>query len=147
MTPNTKVRISTHARIIELEGDDSFVRTYLEKLLPTIEGAGTGVTVVSSEAPVDEVAPPKCRGRRVAQTTVGQSCRDRIRKLRDEGFFGERRGISEIAAGLGVRGHNHSVNQVGAALTTMHGRSEILRTLVEGKFKYHWDVEARLEAA
>ncbi len=47
--------------------------------------------------------------------TGGKSCRDRIRELRDEGFFTEQRGISDIVRGLNSSGHPDNVNQVGAA--------------------------------
>jgi hypothetical protein len=92
-----------------------------------------------------EAGPPRSRTRRITQTP--ESCRDRVKKLRDDGFFSERRGISEIVQGLGAQGHVHNVNQVGAALTTMFERGEILRAPVEGKFKYHWDASARTAAA
>jgi hypothetical protein len=147
---NAKVLINTHAGTIELEGEDSFVRTYLDKLIPIIERApfGTGpLAVAGGDAPIAEAGQPKLRSRRTMQTPVGESCRDRLKKLRDDGFFSERRGISEIVQGLGAQGHVHNVNQVGAALTTMFERREILRTPVEGKFKYHWDTGARSQAA
>jgi hypothetical protein len=147
---NAKVLIDTHSGTIELEGEDSFVRTYLDKLIPIIERApfGTGPSAsAGSNARSVEAEPQKSRTRRVIQTPVGQSCRDRVKKLRDEGFFSERRGISEIVQGLRARGQTHNVNQVGAALTTMYERSEILRTPVEGKFKYHWDAGAQSAVA
>ena len=146
---NAKVLINTHSGTIELEGEDSFVRTYLDKLIPIIERApfGTGRPAMPGDARVDDAEPPKSRTRRATQTPAGESCRDRVKKLRDEGFFSERRGISEIVLGLEERGHSHNVNQVGAALTTMYERREILRTPVEGKFKYHWDTGAHSVAA
>jgi hypothetical protein len=147
---NAKVLINTHAGTIELEGEDSFVRTYLDKLIPIIERApfGKGPSAMAgSDARIVEAGPPKSRTRRTTQTPVGESCRDRVKKLRDDGFFSERRGISEIVQGLGAQGHVHNVNQVGAALTTMFERGEILRAPVEGKFKYHWDASARTAAA
>ena len=146
---NAKVLINTHSGTIELEGEDSFVRTYLDKLIPIIERApfGTGRMPLPGDARVDEAEPPKARTRRATQTPVGESCRDRVKRLRDEGFFSERRGISEIVQGLGERGHSHNVNQVGAALTTMFERREIQRTPVEGNFKYQWDTGEGSEAA
>jgi hypothetical protein len=147
---NAKVLINTHAGTIELEGEDSFVRTYLDKLIPIIERAPFGAGPLAATAGngrIAEAGPPKSRARRTTQTPVGESCRDRVKKLRDDGFFTERRGISEIVQGLGAQGHVHNVNQVGAALTTMFERNEILRTPVEGKFKYHWDTSARSAAA
>lgn len=146
---NAKVLINTQAGTIELEGEDSFVRTYLDKLIPIIERArfGTGAVTVNGEM-VDADGMPKARTRRrVTPTPVGESCRDRVKRLRDEGFFAERRGISDIVHGLVARGHAHNVNQVGAALTTMFERHEIQRTPVEGKFKYHWDQRTQSEAA
>ena len=142
---NAKVLINTQAGTIELEGDDSFVRTYLDKLIPIIErarfGAGTTNVVVGDNGDRSDHTKLRTR-RRVTQTPVGESCRDRVKKLRDDGFFMERRGISDIVQGLEARGHAHNVNQVGAALTTMFERHEIQRTPVEGKFKYHWDADS-----
>lgn len=148
---NAKVLINTQAGTIELEGEDSFVRTYLDKLIPIIERArfGTGAIIANGEAVGGGIdGMPKVRTRRrVAPTPIGESCRDRVKRLRDEGFFAERRGISDIVQGLEGQGHAHNVNQVGAALTTMFERNEIQRTPVEGKFKYHWDRDAQSEAA
>ena len=147
---NAKVLINTQAGTIELEGEDSFVRTYLDKLIPIIERARFGTGTPAAQAPELALAgeQPKLRTRRrVAQTPAGESCRDRVKKLRDEGFFSERRGISDIVQGLEARGHAHNVNQVGAALTTMFERHEIQRTPVEGKFKYHWDAETEQSEA
>ena len=147
---NAKVLINTQAGTIELEGEDSFVRTYLDKLIPIIERArfGGGTTGAEPGEAGMGIEQPKLRTRRrVVQTPAGESCRDRVKKLREEGFFSERRGISDIVQGLEARGHAHNVNQVGAALTTMFERHEIQRTPVEGKFKYHWDMAAQSEAA
>ena len=121
----------------------------MDKLIPIIERTpfGTGRTALPGDARVNEAEPPKARTRRATKTPVGESCRDRVKRLRNEGFFSERRGISEIVQGLGERGHSDNVNQVGAALTTMFERREIQRTPVEGKFKYHWDTGDRSEAA
>jgi hypothetical protein len=147
---NAKVLINTQAGTIELEGEDSFVRTYLDKLIPIIERArfGTGVGANSEAASAEAGSVPKARTRRrVMPTAIGESCRDRVKKLRDDGFFAERRGISDIVHGLEARGHAHNINQVGAALTTMFERREIQRTPVEGKFKYHWDHGTQSAAA
>ena len=149
--PNAKVLINTQLGTVELEGEDSFVRTYLDIFIPIIEQAqlGSGSAVQATGDPsTDEagLAKPRIR-QRGPQTPWGESCRDRIRELRDEGFFTEQRGISDIVRGLNTRGHPHNVNQVGAALTTMFERNEILRTPVMGKFKYHWDAEERSAAA
>ena len=128
---NAKVLINVQLGSVELEGEDSFVRTYLDKLIPIIEQAQ-----LESGSAVG-LAKPRIK-QRGPQTPGGESCRDRIRELRDEGFFTEQRGISDIVRGLNTSGHPHNVNQVGAALTTMFERNEILRTPVMGKFKYHW---------
>jgi hypothetical protein len=147
---NAKVLINTQAGTIELEGEDSFVRTYLDKLIPIIERArfGTGPSANGEPALAEAGSVRKVRTRRrVMPTPIGESCRDRVKKLRDNGFFAERRGISDIVQGLEARGHLHNINQVGAALTTMFERNEIHRTPVEGKFKYHWDQGSQSEAA
>ena len=146
---NAKVIINTHAGTIELEGEDSFVRTYLDKLIPIIERAPFGTGASSDReggARIVEAGQPKARTRRTTQTPVGESCRDRVKKLRDDGFFSERRGISEIVQELGARSHVHSVRQVAAALVTMYVHNEILRIAVDGKFKYLWDKGARSAA-
>jgi hypothetical protein len=145
---NAKVLINTQAGTIELEGEDSFVRTYLDKLIPIIERARFGTGADGEPALGEAGSGPKVRTRRrVMPTPLGESCRDRVKKLRDDGFFAERRGISDIVQGLEARGHTHNINQVGAALTTMFERHEIQRTPVEGKFKYHWDHGTQSAAA
>lgn len=148
---NAKVLINTQAGTIELEGEDSFVRTYLDKLIPIIERArfGAGAVIANGVAvTADADAAPKARTRRrVTPTPLGDSCRDRVKRLRDDGFFAERRGISDIVHGLEAQGYAHNVNQVGAALTTMFERNEIRRTPVEGKFKYHWEHGTQSAAA
>ena len=148
---NAKVLINTQLGTVELEGEDSFVRTYLDIFIPIIEQAqlGSGAAVQATGDPsTDEagLAKPRIR-QRGPQTPRGKSCRDRIRELRDEGFFTEQRGISDIVRGLNTCGHPDNVNQVGAALTTMFERNELLRTPVMGKFKYHWVAEERSAAA
>ena len=148
---NAKVLINTQLGTVELEGEDLFVRTYLDIFIPIIEQAqlGSGAAVQATGDPfTDEagLAKPRIR-QRGPQTPRGKSCRDRIRELRDEGFFTEQRGVGDIVRGLNSRGHPDNVNQVGAALTTMFERNELLRTPVMGKFKYHWDGEERSAAA
>ena len=148
---NAKVLINTQLGRVELEGEDSFVRTYLDIFIPIIEQAqlGSGAAFQATGDPsTDEVGLAKPRIRqRGPQTPRGKSCRDRIRDLRDDGFFTEPRGISDIGRELNSWGHPDNVNQVGAALTTMFERNELLRTPVMGKFKYHWVAEERSAAA
>ena len=147
--PNAKAAINAQLGTVELEGEDSFVRTYLDILIPIIVQRGSGLAVLATGDPsTDEagLAKPRIR-QRGSQTPGGESCRDRIRELRDEGFFAEQRGISDIVRGLNTSGHPHNVNQVGAALTTMFKRNEILRTPVMGQFKYHWGAKELSAAA
>ena len=47
---NAKVLINTQAGTIELEGEDSFVRTYLDKLIPIIERARFGTGTPAAQA-------------------------------------------------------------------------------------------------
>ena len=148
---NAKVLINTQLGRVELEGEDSFVRTYLDIFIPIIEQAqlGSGAAFQATGDPsTDEVGLAKPRIRqRGPQTPRGKSCRDRITEFRDDGFFTEPRGISDIGRELNSWGHPDNVNQVGAALTTMFERNELLRTPVMGKFKYHWIAEERSAAA
>lgn len=165
---NAKVVINTQAVSIELEGEDGFVRTYLDKLMPIIErsrnvSAEPQAALAEAELPeavpsseeahrtppaaprVADVAGPAAprRTKRVA----GNSCRDKIKALRGDGFFGERRSVSDVAKELRAKGYSHSLNQVGAALSTMHDRSEIERQSVDGRFKYSWSSAEQPKAA
>lgn len=141
-----KVLINTQSLTIELEGEDEFVRTYLDKLMPILQrskfgedgnvegGMGTPdnlQTIISAKSVHTQ--------QRVRTTAAsGGSCRERVKKLRDGGFFEKPRGISEIVKELGEQGYPHSINQVGAALSTMFGRNEIERSKVDKKYRYVW---------
>ena len=61
---NAKVLINTQAGTIELEGGDSFVRTYLDKLIPIIERArfGAGAVIVANGEVIDPMRTA-CRRR------------------------------------------------------------------------------------
>ena len=141
--------------VIELEGEKEFVEEHFEKFLPLIERCGfgngadapeqkenTGATSKSAaEAPA---VAPKASGKRarrsVARPPQGQSCRERILTLREDGFFKEQRTTSEIVEGLAEKGWIHNTGQVAAAAgQTMFDRGEIQRTKAGKGFKYFWD--------
>ncbi len=153
---NAKVIINTQAVSIELEGEDGFVRTYLDKLMPIIERSRATATELPKEktkavpssqelhalpVAVDqatETAPVAAAVSRGSKRVAGNSCRDKIKALRGEGFFDDQRSISDVAKALRAKGYTHNLNQVGAALSTMHDRSEIQRQSVDGRYKYSW---------
>lgn len=161
---NAKVIINTQAVSIELEGEDGFVRTYLDKLMPIIERSrieassstnkpktSQGMIETSPEpglveqTAVASASPsPRTRG---GKRVAGGSCRDRIKILRGEGFFDAQRGISDVVKALQGKGHAHNTNQVGAALSTMFDRGELHRQSVEGRFKYSWAEAEQPKAA
>ena len=101
---------------------------------PTDEGA-TGEEVVGGIATTDQ--KPK-RKKRPAPPP-GASCRDRINKLKADGFFKGAKATGDIVEGLGKKGWTHNAPQVGAALTIMFNKDEIQRTKDGGSFKYYWD--------
>ncbi|MBD9524744.1 hypothetical protein IB262_33245 [Ensifer sp. ENS02] len=159
---NAKVIINTQAVSIELEGEDGFVRTYLDKLMPIIERSRATTTdlpkVAAPSAPElkatpvvveqpAEVAPAAVAVSRGSKRVAGNSCRDKIKVLRGEGFFDDQRSISDVAKALRAKGHEHNLNQVGAALSTMHDRGEIQRQSVDGRFKYSWSEMEHPKAA
>jgi hypothetical protein len=148
-----KVRIDAPHGIVEIEGDAEFVASFYEKLAPLVDRAhfGTAVRVDVSLSPSgenghleDEVetgSPAKVKKkRRVAQRPpTGSSCRDRILRLKADGFFKEKRGGTDIVAGLEKKGFSHTVSQVGASLTVMFKKGEIQRTKDGANWVYYWD--------
>ncbi|EKF17675.1 hypothetical protein [Nitratireductor pacificus] len=159
---STKVHINTKALTIEIEGEDDFVRTYLDRLLPIIERIGSDDGQPEGERPAGDADPddrPSVTGKsrpekvpaeprqpRKASRRAGPSCRQRIKALRDEGFFNEPHGIAEIVEKLRQDGHVYSLNQVGAALSTMSGSNEIRRASVDGRYRYFFG-DAKVDAA
>ena len=72
--PNAKVLINTQLGTVELEGEDSFVRTYLDILIPIIEQAqlGSGSAVQATGDPsTDEAGLAKPRIRQRGPQTPG----------------------------------------------------------------------------
>jgi hypothetical protein len=142
---SAKVRIDVPSGIVELEGDEKFVTTYLDKLLPFIEAGGFGNAPgpdKSSADTSDKAAgngKPRKKRRTPKRPPSGSSCRDRILILRKEGFFKSKRSPSDIVGGLEKKGWTYKGNQVGAALTTMFSSSEIQRTKEDKAFKYYYD--------
>lgn len=149
-----KVLINTQSLTIELEGEDEFVRTYLDKLMPILERSKFGEEAhVGREAGVPEnlratasakSTPP--RKRASSPLASGGSCRERVKKLREDGFFNTPHSIGEIVRELNDQNFPHSINQVGAALSTMFGRKEIERSKVDKKYSYFWS-SSRTKAA
>jgi hypothetical protein len=103
---NAKVRIDVPAGVIELEGDEGFVTTYLDKFLPFIDAGGFG-TGLGQAAPASddesngsEDKKPARKRRASKRPPSGSSCRDRILVLRKAGFFkGEQPTPSDIVKG------------------------------------------------
>ncbi|MBA8879546.1 hypothetical protein [Phyllobacterium myrsinacearum] len=152
-----KVLINTQSLTIELEGEDEFVRTYLDKLMPILERSKFGEDGnVDGETGLPEnlqaIASAKSAGavasrKRVRSTSAsGGSCRERVKQLRENGFFDNPHGIGEIVKELNDQGFPHSINQVGAALSTMFGRNEIERSKVDKKYSYFWS-SSQIKAA
>ena len=140
--------------VVELEGEQEFVKEQFERLLPLIEacGFGAGADVADQNDDTGTVAesPPeeqkdtvKATGKRSrrggARPPRGQSCPDRIMTLRTDGFFKGKRTISQIVDGLSEKGWTHTTNQVAAAGTTMFNRGDLQRTKTGKTFEYFWD--------
>ena len=145
-----KVRIDASQGIFEMEGEEQFVSTQLEKILPLLQRVSLRSKTSQDEERVategqggdeTEVDRPleKKKKRRGAPTPKGSGCRDRILTLKADGFFKEQRSPSDIVGGLKKKGWTYKINQVGAALTTMFNKGEVQRTEQDGKFKYFWD--------
>lgn len=146
-----KVRIDAPAGIVELEGEAQFVSDFFEKLLPIIEKVRFGAKPAASapngasdqveefDEPETEVLAPKKKRKAGKRPPAGQSCRSRINTLRADGFFKERRSVTDIAQGLAKKGWTHTVSQVGAALSNMFNAGEIQRTKEGTSFEYFWD--------
>lgn len=148
-----KVRIDAPHGIVEIEGDAEFVSSFYEKLAPLVDRAHFGTGIRVEEAAVNgeqdsadddgdsrEVGKPKRKKRTAQRPPSGQSCRDRILKLKEEKFFVEKKSASDIVSGLGKSGFTHNVSQVGAALTTMFDKGEIQRTKDGGgNWQFFWD--------
>jgi hypothetical protein len=152
-----KVLINTQSLTIELEGEDEFVRTYLDKLMPILERSKFGEDGhADGEAGLPEnlkaIANAKFSGAAPSRMRVkspgasGGSCRERVKKLRDDGFFDQQHGIGDIVQELSDQGFPHSINQVGAALSTMFGRNEIERSKIDKKYRYFWS-SSQIKAA
>ncbi len=141
---NAKVRIDVPSGVVELEGDEGFVTTYLDKLLPFIEAGGFGTASAPERTPdpvgdSDDGGKSTKKRRTPKRPPSGQSCRDRIKILRDEGFFDAKRSGPEIVKGLEKKGWTHNNNQVQASLSSMFPAGEIQRMKDGGSFKYYYD--------
>lgn len=147
-----KVRIDAPAGIVEVEGEKDFVEEQVDKILPIIQAAGFGANARKAQAQAepdaestgnggskDETDQATRKRRKIVAPPKGQSCRDRIKVLKGDGFFKQHRTPSDIVEGLGKKGWTHNGNQVGATLSQMFEKGELQRTRDGGNFKYFWD--------
>lgn len=154
-----RIHIDAPTGGIEVEGEKDFVEAQLDKLLPLIESCGFGTIPSVSQAPVDDAnasgdavsqavedmnepvgdEKQKKSRRGKVRAPKGQSCADRIKVLKDDGFFKEQRTTSDIVAGLASKGWTHNTSQVSAAAGPMFDRGEIQRTKAGQGFAYFWD--------
>jgi hypothetical protein len=154
---SVRVKIDVASGLIELEGEEDFVSTYLEKLLPMVQAAGFGGTAHLDNGARDETSDAESDGLAATENPIadgakkkrklgrrppaGTSCRDRILILKGDGFFKNHHSTTEIVDGLAKKGWTYKSNQVGAALTVMFEKGEIQRTKDSSKsgFSYYWD--------
>ena len=150
-----KVRIDAPSGVVEVEGDKEFVEEQLTKILPLIQAAGFGAatkqparqaqtggdreTAGKDDTPGEAATENSRRRRKTAMPPRGSSCRDRIKTLKDDGFFKKQHTPSDIVDGLAKKGWTYKSNQVGAALTQMFEKGELQRTKDGSGFKYFWD--------
>jgi len=149
-----RVHIDAPAGVIDLEGEKDFVEGMLAKLFPLIEEAGFGSrpTSVGKDgdtepldtpeelAPEKEGASIKTRTRKAGKKPpAGQSCGERIMKLKADGFFKEKRSSADIVTGLKAKGWTHNSSQVGAAAGPLFTKGELQRTNEGGGWLYYWD--------
>ncbi|TIT01463.1 hypothetical protein [Mesorhizobium sp.] len=150
-----RVHIDAPAGVIEIEGEREFVEGALAKFLPLVEQAGFGSRprsqAASQEAddelpadgdtgPADDAGKPKIKRKRGSPPPKGQSCGDRIRTLKADGFFKEHHGLQEIIAGLKAKGWTHNTNQVSAAADRLFKRNLIQRAKEgNGPWTFYWD--------
>lgn len=140
-----KARVDIRAGQIELEGDKDFVQANLDKFRELMAQRGQKSEPDEDEAAAD--ADESSNGkdtkikRRRPKGVAGDSCRDRILKLKEDGFFAAQRTPADIVKGLAAKGWTNSHNQVTAALTPMFETGQLKRTSDGKGFKYFWDVK------
>lgn len=154
----TKIHINITQGIFELEGDPAFVKSMYEEMKDDIikiasqnsyknknDTPSEQVLETNSESLVSTIKyteggkTPKKKKRPMTKPPKGHSCSDRILTLKKNGFFKEKKTISEIVQGLAKEGWSHKANQVSAAIILMFNRSEIQRTNNGSGFLYYWD--------
>ena len=151
-----RVHIDAPSGIIDIEGERDFVEGLLAKLLPILEKTRFGSRPTNNEPAKfkhsedepgneDEVEDetsnerPKIKRKR-SVAPKGHSCADRMLALKGEGFFKEKKGVSDIVAGLAGKGFTHKTNQVSAAGESLFKRGLLQRTKDgNGPFQYFWD--------
>lgn len=148
-----RVHIDAPAGIIDLEGEKEFVEGMLGKLFPLIEAAGFGSRpredgpkdtdepdLADISNPEEDAETKRSRPRKpIKRAPSGHTCADRIRNLKMEGFFAEKRSVTDIVSGLKEKGFTHNANQVSAALSQIFKKNDIQRTKSKNGWSYFWD--------
>lgn len=148
---NNRVMIDAAAGIFEVEGEAGFVETQLDKLLPLVTSGGfvkadAGRTLKAAEEGTPDTTGKTNSSKKAKRGTgsrppKGHSCADRLKALRDDGFFKEQKTPSQMVEGLAEKGWTHTSNQVSAAAGQMFNRGDIQRTKSGNGFAYFWDRE------
>jgi hypothetical protein len=150
-----RVHIDAPAGVIDLEGEKEFVEGMLGRLFPLIEAAGfgsrpreeearatgiDGIDLPSKSSVEEEGERKKARPRRqIKRAPSGHTCADRIRTLKSDGFFKEKRSATDIVNQLKENGFTHTTNQVSAALSQIFKKNQIQRTNSASGWLYFWD--------
>ena len=143
---DARVTVNLREGSFEIQGDTSFVREQLEKLLPlirTVKPLNIDASNHTRGSAADRNPSEDSRKARkgVRRAPPGASSRDRILVLKAKGFFKKHRAPAEIVAGLAQEGWTQDGGQVRAALSHMFEGGEIQRTKNTERrgFLYYWD--------
>lgn len=114
---------------VTVEGDPAEIEAMLRSF------GATGVESVRDAIARAESAPPPTRGRRgTAREPVGPT--GHIRNLKIEGFFREKRSLSEIKKKLEEMGHIYASHDVSPRLVRLVRERELRRVRDAGIWKY-----------